>query len=390
MKKYLIICLAACMLLAASAAMAADKTIRVGVLAALSGPTSDVGPSYANGIRDCANWLNETKYVPGHTFEIILQDYAYNAQQAITIYRRFTSKDKIVALQGWGTADTEALTQFVARDRVPTLSASYSAHLTDPSKTPYNFFISTDYTTQLRGGLQYLRDAWTESRAPRLALIYPDHPYGKAPIAGGKAFAREIGFEVVGEETVALGALDATAQLLAVRDMKPDFVWIGGTTSSTAVILKDAKKLDFSPTFLTNIWGVDENIFKLAGDAAEGVYTLQASAVYGADVPGMKIIEQATKGEPQMTHYIRGFASMLVMAEGARVAAAKGSVTGPTLKDALETLRDYDPMGLVPPVSFFPDDHRPSMSVMIYRIENGEFVLKGTPTLPRKAEWLGN
>lgn len=387
--KYAVAALAACMLLSASLSHAADKVFKFGVLSALSGPTSDVGVPYSKAINDCVKWLNDTKYVPGWTFQAETVDYAYNAQQAITAYKRFTAKDKIMALQGWGTADTEALTQFVAKDKIPTLSASYSAHISDPKTAPYNFFVASDYTTQLRGGLQFFRDSWKETRAPRLALIYPDHPYGKAPIDGGRAFAKELGYEIVGEENVALGALDSTAQLLAIKDKQPDFVWVGGTTSSTAVILKDAQKLGIKTTFLTNIWGVDENIFKLAGSAAEGVYTLQTSAVSGADVPGMKVIEKITGGEPQMTHYTRGFASMLVMAEGVKRAAAKGAVDGPSLKAALETLRDFDPMGLTPAISFFPEDHRPFMSVMVYKVEGGKFVLKGTPTLPRKAEWLG-
>ncbi len=389
MKRYIVAALAVCMLLSASLSHAADKVFKLGVLSALSGPTSDVGVPYSKAVMDCVKWLNETKYVPGWTFQAENVDYAYNAQQAITAYKRFTAKDKIMGLQGWGTADTEALTQFVAKDKVPTLSASYSAHLADPKTAPYNFFVAADYSTQLRGGLKFFRDAWKESRAPKLALIYPDHPYGKSPIPAAKDYAKEIGFEIVGEENVALGALDATAQLLALKDKQPDFVWVGGTTSSTAVILKDAQKLGIKTTFLTNIWGVDENIFKLAGDAAEGVYTLQTAAVYGADVPGMQVIRRITKDEPQMTHYTRGFASMLVMAEGVRRAAEKGAVDGPALKAALETLRDFDPMGLTPPISYFPDDHRPFMSVMIYRVEGGKFVLKGTPSLPRKAEWLG-
>ena len=43
--------------------------------------------------------------------------------------------------------------------------------------------------------------------------------------------------------------------------------------------------------FFTNIWGSDDNLPPLAGNAAEGVISLQASVVYGQDVPGMKVIE---------------------------------------------------------------------------------------------------
>ncbi len=380
--------LAAC-LLAFSAQGFAAQEIRIGVLSDLSGATSDVGKPYAEGIMDCVKWLNEVAYVPGHSITALQVDYAYNAQQAITAYKKFVSSDHIVALQGWGTQDTEALTGFVAKDRIPTLSASYSAHLTDPKKSPYNFFIAADYSTQLRGALKFFKDSWKESRPPKLALVYPNHPYGLAPIPAGKDYAKEIGYDLVGEENVDLKALDATPQLLALKGKAPDFVWVGGTTASTAVILKDAKKLGLGATFITNIWGSDESLPKLAGEAAEGAYSLQTSVVYGADVPGMEIIKKITNGEPQMIHYIRGFASMLTMAEGLKLAAAAGKLDGPGIKAALETLRDFDPLGLTPPVSFFPDDHRPNMTAFLFKIEGGKLIKAGESTLPRKPEWLG-
>lgn len=90
-----------------------------------------------------------------------------------------------------------------------------------------------------------------------------------------------------------------------------------------------------------------------------------------------------------MTHYLRGFVSTLVMAEGMKMAAAKGAVTGESIKNALESMRGFDPMGLAPAVSFFPDDHRPSMAVNICRFKGGNLEFVQTVTLERKKEWLG-
>lgn len=380
------LCLAALCL--SVAAMAQDE-IRLGVLSDLTGPTGDVGVPYAEGIKDAAAYLNGQGGVAGKKIALVQVDYAYNAQQALSAYKKFIAQDKIVALLGWGTQDTEALTKFVGKDEIPTISASYSAHLTDPKSAPYNFFIAADYSTQMRAALKFFKDRWKEGRAPKVAFVYPDAPYGLAPIPAGKAYATELGYEVVGEENVGLKAMDATAELLRLQKLEPDYTWIGGTTQSTAVIMKDAQKLGMKTVFFTNIWGSDENLVKLAGNAAEGSYSLQAAVIYGQDVPGMKIIEKQTGGKPQMTHYIRGFASMLVMAEGIRKAAAAGEITGPAIKTALESLRDYDPMGLTPAISFFPDDHRPNMAVFLYKIEGGKLTPAGTETLERKAEWLG-
>ena len=362
--------------------------IRIGQISDLSGPTSDVGRPYAEGVRACVEYINKQGGINGQRINLMQVDYAYNVQQAISAYNRFKSQG-MIALQGWGTADTEALVRQVARDRIPNFSASYSAHLTDPEIAPYNFFIAADYSTQLRGALSYLYEQWDQDRAPRLAFVYPNHPYGLAPIPAGREFARELGYEIVGEENVGLADMDATTQLLRLNRQRPDFVWVGGTISSTAVILKDAERLNMEATFITNIWGSDEQLLTLAGRSVNGHIGLQTAVTYGEDVPGMKIIEELTGGRPQMTHYIRGFVSMYVMAEAIRIASENGELNGPGIRDAARTLRDFDPLGLAPPVSFFPDDHRPNMSVKLYRLHQDGMEHMSTVTLERRSDWLG-
>lgn len=364
--------------------------IKVGGLIDLSGPTSSVGVPYSKGVSAGVKYVNEQGGIDGRPIAFDLQDTAYNVQQGLSLYKKMVNTDKVVCIQGYGSAVTEALIRNLAKDKVPDFSASYSAHLTDPKKAPYNFFIAADYSTQLRAALKYFRDSWKESRAPKLAFIYPDHPYGLAPIKGGKEYAMELGYEIVGDANVSLKAIDATTELLPLKKVAPDFCWIGGTTPSTSVILKSAKNIGMDTVFFTNIWGTDENLVKLAGEDATGSFSNQAAAVYGADVPGMAAIKAITNNEVQMSHFTRGFVSVLVMAEGMKRAAANGPVTGEAIKTALETMRDFDPMGLAPAISYFPDDHRPNMAVFLYEIKDGKMTFVKEENLERRADWLGH
>ncbi|GAB4272600.1 MAG: ABC transporter substrate-binding protein [Deferrisomatales bacterium] len=365
------------------------KDIVIGNLADITGPTGAVGKPYAEGVKAYTDWLNAHGGINGKQVKLLQVDYAYKIPEALQTYKRFKDSEKVVAIQGWGTGDTEALTKMVGKDEIPYFSASYSAHLTDPSKSPYNFFIAADYSTQLRAGLKFIKDHWTESRKPKVAFIYPDHPYGKAPIPAGKKYAEELGFEIVGEENVGLRAIEATTQLLNLKKNEPDFAWLGGTTPSCAVVLKDAKKLGLKTRFLVNIWGNDENLIKLAGPAADGTLGLQAASVYGDDVPGMKTIMEVTNNEHQMTHFVRGWVSMMVMCEAIKRADAAGEISGPAIKKAAETLRDFDTQGLTAPITYTATDHRPNMSAKIYEYQGGQMIFKDTVVLERRADWLG-
>jgi len=366
------------------------EPIKVGHLADLTGPTGDVGKPYAQGVQDYKEWVNAHGGINGKKIDMNMYDYAYDKNKAVNQYKKY-KEDKVVAIQGWGTGDTEALTGFVTVDKIPYISASYSAHLTDAKKTPYNYFACADYTSELRAGLKYIKDNWKEKRAPKVVFIYPNHPYGIAPIKGGKEYAKELGFEVLGDENVDLKAIEANSQLLSVKEKAADFAWIGGTTNSTAVILKDAKKLGLTTKFFSNIWGIDETTPKLAAGAEEGALVMAGSTTYGSNVPGMKLLMEITRYPgPPITHYIRGYVSMMVLTEALKIADKKGQLNGPGVKAALETLKDFDTGGLTPAkITITPTDHRPFMTVNIMEFQKGKMVLKQSIELPRKAEWLG-
>jgi branched-chain amino acid transport system substrate-binding protein len=372
----------------AGVAFSAD-VIKVGHLADLTGPTGEVGKPYAQGVQDYKEWVNAHGGINGKKIEMPMFDYAYNKDKAVNQYKKY-KEEGVVAIQGWGSGDTEALSATTGIDKIPYISASYSAHLTDPRKTPYNFFCAADYTTGLRAGLKYLKDNWKEKRAPKVVFIYPNVPYGIAPIKGGKEYAKELGFEVLSDEIVDLKAIEANSQMLSVKNKGADFGWIGGTTNSAAVIIKDAKKLGLNTRFFVNIWGADETTPRLAGGAEEGTLVMAGSPVYGDKVPGMKQLMEITKNQSQITHYIRGYTSMMVLTEALKRADKKGKITGESVKAALETLKGFDTGGLTPSkITFTASDHRPHTTVNIMEFQKGKLVPKKLIELPRKAEWLG-
>lgn len=108
------------------------QDIKVGLLVDFTGPTSDVGKVYGQGVADAMNHINKTGGVAGKKLDFEMVDYSYKAPDAIATYKKWVDA-KVTAIQGWGTADTEALVQSVAKDQIPYYSASYSGHLTDPT-----------------------------------------------------------------------------------------------------------------------------------------------------------------------------------------------------------------------------------------------------------------
>ena len=222
----------------------AQGEIKVGGLFDLTGITSDVGKPYAQGVRDGVQWVNENGGINGKRIRLVDVDYGYKIPEAVAAYKRMTGDEKVIMINGWGTGDTEALKEFVNKDKIPYVSASFSGHLTDPAKTPYNFFVAPSYSDELRAWLSWVKSDWKDkSRAPKVAFFYGDNAYGKAPIEAGRRFCKENGIDLVDEEIVPGAFQDATSQLLNMKKREADYAYINVTTTGVSIILKDAKKL---------------------------------------------------------------------------------------------------------------------------------------------------
>jgi branched-chain amino acid transport system substrate-binding protein len=389
--------------------MVGAETIKVGALNDVTGATSDVGKDYALGISDAIHYVNDTGGINGKQIKLYQFDYGYRIPEALTKYKLF-KRLKCVAVLGWGTGDTEALSPTVTKDKMPYVSASYSAHLTNPAKTPYNLFAAVDYSTNARAAITAWFDKrWPKhpdygKRKPRFVCSYHfAHPYCSAPIKAIKDQAEILGFEVGPDQSVTLFAIDAKSQVLAMKDFKPDLVWHGNTTMSVAATVRDAYALGLGADHIVNNWGFDENLPRLAGKAAEGVMGAAVCAFWGNDVPMMdKVMAYAKKYNPgvplekRLNHTVQAWANVLALSEAMKRADKAGDLSGESiLKNGFETMENFD-IGLgVPPLNYTATDHRISGNVPIYEVKDGKFQvvevvdLKGRWPEKWDKEWLG-
>src|SRR6185437_13676079 len=102
-------------LVIAGSAATAQAQIAIGHLQDLSGGTADVGTPYGQGVADTFAWVNKNGGVGGKPLNVDSNDYGYQVPRAIALYKKWSAPDaKVAAIMGWGTADTEALTGFLA------------------------------------------------------------------------------------------------------------------------------------------------------------------------------------------------------------------------------------------------------------------------------------
>lgn len=400
----------AVILIAGLCPVAGAADIKIGGIMDTTGATSDVGKDYALGMDEAFKWINEQGGVNGKKIKYTWFDYGYRIPEAITKYKLLKRLGSIV-IMGWGTGDTEALSPTVNKDKLPYVSASYSAHLTNPAKTPYNLFFSSDYSTNARAALTAWFDkkwpgksGFKENRKPRFAAVYMfASPYCSAPIKAIKDQATMLGFEIGPDQDVSLFALDTKSQVMALKEFKPDVCWHGNTTMSVSATLRDAYGLGLGADWIVNNWGYDENLPRLAGEAAEGVMGATPIAFYGQNYKNMDIVVAAAKkynpGVPQEKRLIRtpqAWGDALVTWEALKRADKAGDLTGDgIMKKGFETLSLFD-IGLgASPITFTTTDHRPTTGCLIQEWKGGKFQEVERVDLKQRwpekwaKEWLG-
>lgn len=405
----------------------AQQRINMGHLMDLSGATSDVGTPFAQGVNDTFAWVNRTRNgVGGHQVNVMAVDYGYQAPRAVSQYQAW-QRERVAAIMGWGTADTEALTRFVTRDRIPYVSGSYAATLTDAAgasgrpgaqATPFNFFYGPSYSDALRAMLTWAKQDWERSGRPgrpKYVHMGGNHPYPNSPKAAGEALAAELGFEVLPAIVFALTPGDYTAQCLTLKNQGANYAYLGNTAGSNISVLRACQTAGVQVQFLGNVWGMDENAMKAAGAAANGVvFPVRTATVWGGDAPGMatvraiSAISDANAYRP--VHYVAGVCSAMLMAEAMEHAGQNGgAVTGERIREGFYARRNWVPRGfegVCNPSNFAPDDHRGTLRVALYRarvtgdtsqgsvaelMRAGTMKLEAVDTieLPRRREWLG-
>ena len=179
---------------ASTAALADD--VKVGNLVDFTGRTAVVGKVFGQSKVDTAKYINAHGGVNGKMIDLDTFDYSYEVPRAISQYKKW-KQDGVVAIQGWGTGDTEAMVGFVAADEMPYYSASYSAHLTDPmakspdtkKPAPYNFFAAPSYSDGARALIQWAKADWEakgNKGKPKYVHMGDNHPYPNAPKKAGE------------------------------------------------------------------------------------------------------------------------------------------------------------------------------------------------------------
>jgi len=220
-------------------------TIRVGILAPLSGPVQVIGVPLVAGFRTRFDGINARGGIGGRfKVEVVAEDNQYDVPTSVQLYQKV--KDQVAVLALVGTPHVNAVLPQLKADGVVALPASLDAQwVKEINLIPYG----APYQIQfLNGASWYLNEGG--GRGKRICVMAIEGPYGDAGVAGLQAAAAAEQFEI--EATVRYRATDTefTAQVGQLADARCDAVFLTGLPSTTGPVLGTGAKLGFTPLWL--------------------------------------------------------------------------------------------------------------------------------------------
>lgn len=106
-----------------------DDKIKIGVILPLTGPLTEYGESFRNGMTMAIEELGDK----GEEFVLIFEDSQYNPTQAINAFSKLTNVDNVDLLLDWGSPTGEAIAPLVKYKKTPIVLASVNSEIASKS-----------------------------------------------------------------------------------------------------------------------------------------------------------------------------------------------------------------------------------------------------------------
>ncbi|MEE8471907.1 MAG: ABC transporter substrate-binding protein [Dehalococcoidia bacterium] len=343
-----------------------EKVLRIAWGWDMTNGAASTGLPAVKAAQAYTNYLNDEKGgIGGIRVELLWADTAYKADRAVAAYANFKARG-MLSLSAMAAHEVAAVIPMATRDQIPVTNISPSFDTMVPTANPWAF---SPYPMIGDGFTAFMMWLKAEGKTPaKVALLGWDSPYGRMAERTAERFAGEFGVEVVAIQVISPRATEAASQLTALAKENPDYIFITTVEAPAGMILKEAKRMGLTDKiqFVGNHWDAGQDVIKYAGeDVVDGFIGIHPLVTYEEEVPGVvlaKKLMQKYEGEfITSSGYLIGLTNIHFMwaaVEDALAAVGYENMSGVAVKDALENFKDRDMLGISPPITITPDDHR--------------------------------
>lgn len=293
-------------------------TIKIGVMAPLTGNASSYSKAQI-GLDAYYKWVNDQGGIHGRKIETVLEDYACDSTKGVAAVKKLIHQDRVFMLHGNScSAVAMAIKPIVVEAGIPWVIA----HAANPAiSTPpvKNIFHGVPVGKTM--GVAMGQFVASKPGLSRVAIISHTDDWAKSYCAPATEYLASRQIKPALEVAFERGQADSTAQTLRIKQANPDFVIACLYEAETAIFLKDMKKYAVNVPVMGTAGTDLENTLKRVGDL-DTVANYYVPHMYADNLDGprlKKFVDILKKYYPNET--VTAF-SLISMGGGAAVVEA--------------------------------------------------------------------
>ncbi|MBI5129527.1 MAG: ABC transporter substrate-binding protein [Rhodopseudomonas palustris] len=342
----------------------AEDTMKVGLVAAMSGQSAKSGEAIVRGLSLALDEINAKGGVLGKKLELVVRDDESNPAKGVIAARELVQREKVVAyFGGIDTPVSMAIVPFANQSKVPFIGVWAAGTKITRNDAPENYVFRVSAVDALVD-IALVDYAIKKYGAKKPGMILINNPWGESNEAGLKSALDAKKMTAAGIEKFEGGDVDIVPQLTRLKDAGADALFMVANVAPSAQVVKSLDRMGWNVPVVSH-WGPAGGRFtELAGPSAEKVHFIQTFSFSGNSNPKATAVFEALKKKyPEIKSAADvtpavGIANAYDAMHLTALAIAKaGSTEGPKIREGFYQIGSYD--GLIKTYSkpFTPDNH---------------------------------
>ncbi|MCQ1571428.1 ABC transporter substrate-binding protein [Neorhizobium galegae] len=356
-------------------AQAAD-TIKLGIVAPMSGPNARYGGFSMHGAELAVKDINDAGGVNGMKIQLFNADSQGTPVEGVSATRRLIDQEGVDFIIGDVSSSVTLAMQPVAEDAEVLLlnAASSNPKITYQAGVGGFKWTYRNYPTDENRALVVAKYAAEQRGFTKFAVLSVDSDYGRSAITFTKKYLPEFKGQILSEDYYKEGEVDFRSVLAKIRDNGAQAIIYYGLADTTPILARQMVELGIAGkvTLIGNGEFNTEKTIKSAPTALEGA--VEAAAwLPQFDSPASKaFVEKFTttyKEAPNNHAYVH-WDTVNLLAAAIKQA---GSADKSKVRDALSKIKYKSPVGDVT----FDDHNQARLPMILLQIEKGVPSIKG-------------
>ncbi|WP_075981833.1 substrate-binding domain-containing protein [Bacillus massilinigeriensis] len=353
-----------------------DESIKVGVLASITGPLESYGKQTVQGFELGLDYATDgTNKVSGKKIEFIVEDTETKPDVAVKKATKLLEEDEVDFLVGSSSSsDTLAVLPLAEEyEKVMVVEPAVADSITGENWNPYIFRTGRNSSQDALAGANAI-----SREGVKIATFAQDNAFGREGIAAFKKGAEKLGAKVINEQYADANSTDFTANIQNIINSKPDYlyiVWAG--SNSPWKQLKDMRLEDHGIKIST----AAPDIASLK--TMNALVGMEGFAIYYHTLPNNKIndwlVEEHKKRFEETIPDLftaGGMTAAIAIVEALK--KTEGKTDSDTLIKKMEGMEFDTPKGIM---KFRPEDHQALQSLYSIKLERQDGIDHPVPIL---------